>query len=154
MTTPPTARPSDPPADVTVPAAPSAAPLAAPSAPPLAGDARRALGAYGETLAARHLTSQGMVLLDRNWRGESGEIDLVLREGSVLVICEVKTRTSDSCGTPHEAVDRAKLDRLRRLASQWLRAHRAHPLEVRIDLVAVHRPRRGPSSLEHVRGLG
>lgn len=125
-----------------------------PSVPPPAGDSRRALGAYGETLAARHLTAGGMVLLDRNWRGESGEIDLVLREGDVLVVCEVKTRTSDACGTPHEAVDRVKLDRLRRLASQWLRAHDVRPRDVRIDLVAVHRPRRGPSSLEHVRGLG
>ena len=146
MTTPPTTRPAES----------SASPESAhpTSSPPPTGDARRALGAYGETLAARHLTATGMVLLDRNWRGESGEIDLVLRDGGVLVICEVKTRTSESCGTPHEAVDQAKLDRLRRLASQWLRAHHVHPDDVRIDLVAVHRPRRGPSSLEHVRGLG
>lgn len=146
MTTPPTTRPTDPPR--TAAAAPPS------SGPPFAGDARRALGAYGETLAARHLTATGMVLLDRNWRGESGEIDLVLRDGDVLVICEVKTRSSDACGTPHEAVDAAKVARLRRLASQWLRAHSVHPRDVRIDLVAVHRPRRGASSLEHVRGLG
>ena len=35
-----------------------------------------------------------MVLLDRNWRCEAGEIDLVLRDGDVLVVCEVKTRSS------------------------------------------------------------
>ena len=40
---------------------------------------RSALGAYGEALAARHLTDKGMVLLDRNWRCELGELDLVLR---------------------------------------------------------------------------
>ena len=43
--------------------------------------ARQALGAYGEGLAARHLVEQGMVLLDRNWRCDGGEIDLVLRDG-------------------------------------------------------------------------
>lgn len=124
-------------------------------APPAGGDAtRRALGAYGETLAARHLTASGMVLLDRNWHAPGGgEIDLVLRDGHVLVICEVKTRTSDACGTPHEAVDREKLDRLRRLAAQWLRAHPVHPRDIRFDLVAVLRPRKGPSQVEHVAGL-
>ena len=57
---------------------------------------RQALGAYGETLAARLLTvERGMVLLDRNWRCPEGELDLVLRDGDVLVACEVKTRRGD-----------------------------------------------------------
>ena len=55
---------------------------------------RQALGAYGENVAARHLAAKGLVLLDRNWRCPDGEIDLVLRDGAVLVVCEVKTRTS------------------------------------------------------------
>jgi putative endonuclease len=115
---------------------------------------RAALGAYGERLAATYLTERGMVVLDRNWRCESGEIDLVLRDGEVLVVCEVKTRSSVSCGTPHEAVTPAKLGRLRRLAADWMTSHDVHPRDVRIDLVAVLRPRRGPSQVDHVRGLG
>jgi putative endonuclease len=126
-------------------------PSAASSAP--AGP-RLALGAYGERLAARHLTGLGMIVLDRNWRCDQGEIDLVLRDGDELVICEVKTRTSDACGSPHEAVTPTKLARLRRLAAQWLAEHDVHPDDVRIDLVAVLRPRRGPSEIDHVRGLG
>ena len=43
----------------------------------------------------------------------------------MLVVCEVKTRTSDACGTPHEAVDAAKVERLRRLADQWVAGHAA-----------------------------
>lgn len=116
--------------------------------------ARQALGAYGESLAARRLTAQGMVLLDRNWRCDAGEIDLVLRDHDVLVVCEVKTRTSDRCGTPHEAVTDLKLARLRRLAVRWREAHGVGPVEIRIDLVAVLRPRRGPAQLEHVKGIG
>ena len=105
---------------------------------------KRALGAYGESLAARHLVEQGMVLLDRNWRCDAGEIDLVLRDGDVLVVCEVKTRSSLGCGTPHEAVTAAKLERLQRLARRWAEdARRAPRRDVRIDLVAVLRPRRG-----------
>jgi putative endonuclease len=121
---------------------------------PAPATARRlALGAYGERLAAARLVEQGLVVLDRNWRCDAGEIDLVLRDGDVLVVCEVKTRTSTVCGTPHEAVTRDKLDRLGRLAARWMSDHDVHATDVRIDLVAVLRPRRGPSVVEHVAGL-
>ena len=113
-----------------------------------------ALGAYGETLAARHLVERGMVLLDRNWRCRDGEIDLLLRDGDVLVACEVKTRASFECGTPHEAVDEAKVARLRRVAEQWVRDQSVSPGDIRVDLVAVLRPLRGPSVVEHVVGVG
>ncbi len=116
--------------------------------------ARQALGAYGESVAARHLVAQGMVVLERNWRCDAGEIDLVLREGRVLVVCEVKTRSSTAYGTPHEAITDAKLDRLRRLAMCWQAERDLAVPDVRIDLVAVLRPRRGASTVEHVRGIG
>lgn len=115
---------------------------------------KHALGAYGESLAARHLVAQGMVLLDRNWRCDAGEIDLVLRDGDVLVVCEVKTRSSVRCGTPQEAVTDIKVARLRRLAVRWLAEHAVRPLDVRIDMVAILRPRRGASFIDHVRGMG
>jgi putative endonuclease len=115
---------------------------------------RQALGAYGEALAARHLVGQGMVLLDRNWRCEAGEIDLVLRDGDVLVICEVKTRSSLRFGTPHEAVTDIKVARLRRLATRWLEDRGVVVRDIRIDMVGIVRPRRGASILDHVRGIG
>lgn len=112
-----------------------------------------ALGTYGETLAERQLTAHGMVVLERNWRCELGEIDLVLRDGDVLVVCEVKTRSSDAYGSPHEAITATKAARLRRLAARWVSEHDVRPREIRIDLVAVLRPRRGASQIEHVRGI-
>ena len=115
---------------------------------------RRALGEFGEAYAARHLVAGGMVLLDRNWRCDAGEIDLVLRDGQVLVFCEVKTRSSTLYGNPLEAVTEQKAARLRRLAARWLAAHSLRPREVRIDLVGVLVPRHGGPSLEHVRGVG
>jgi putative endonuclease len=113
----------------------------------------RALGAYGEALAARHLVEQGMVLLDRNWRCEAGEIDLVLRDGGVLVVCEVKTRSSVACGHPHEAVTPTKVARLVELGARWQHDHGVQVDDLRIDLVCVLRPRRGPSTVDHVRGV-
>ncbi|MDO9458005.1 YraN family protein [Nocardioides sp.] len=114
---------------------------------------KQALGAYGEHVAERHLVEAGLVVLDRNWRCDEGEIDLVLREGRVLVVCEVKTRTSTDRGTPHEAVTAAKLDRLHRLGQRWAQARGLRPGETRVDLVAVLRPPRGAAVVEHVRGL-
>ena len=124
------------------------APTTRPTAPHLA------LGAWGEEVALRHLCRRGMVVLDRNFRCDEGEIDLLLREGDVLVVCEVKTRSSTVCGTPHEAVDQRRVARLRRAAAVWLSCHSARPREVRVDLVAVVRPRRGEALVEHVPGIG
>lgn len=115
---------------------------------------KQAVGAYGETVAARHLAERGLRVLERNWRCDEGEIDLVLREGDVLVVCEVKTRTSAACGSPHEAVSPAKLERLHRLAHRWAGDHGLRPPETRIDLVAVRLPRKGAAEVEHVRGIG
>ena len=53
--------------------------------------AKDSVGKYGEDLAARHFVGAGMVVLARNWRCPAGEIDIVARDGSALVIAEVKT---------------------------------------------------------------
>lgn len=112
------------------------------------------LGAVGEGIAATHLIDCGLVLLDRNWRCDQGELDLVMREGDLLVVVEVKTRSSDRFGSPLEAVDERKAARLRRLAARWLSEHSARPSGVRIDLVGVLLPSAGPVTLEHVPGVG
>ncbi|MBK3639754.1 MULTISPECIES: YraN family protein [Streptomyces] len=118
-------------------------------------NARSALGKYGEDLAARRLTEAGMTVLERNWRcGRSGEIDIVARDGEVLVVCEVKTRRAGSFQHPMAAVPPEKARRLRSLAEHWIHAHGgAPPGGVRIDLVGVLLPRRGAARVEHARGV-
>jgi putative endonuclease len=111
-----------------------------------------ALGAYGERVAAAHLVEAGMSIVERNWRCDIGEIDILARDGDTLVVCEVKTRRGSEYGTPLEKVTRAKAQRLRRLAARWMDVRNVHPGEVRIDLVAVVRPLRGRAEVEHVRG--
>jgi putative endonuclease len=114
----------------------------------------RSVGEYGERLAARRLVEQGMVLVDRNWRCDAGEIDLVLREDDVLVFCEVKTRSSVAFGHPLEAVAREKADRLRLLAGRWIHEHGVSAHGVRIDLVGVLVQDRGAAEVTHLRGVG
>jgi putative endonuclease len=115
---------------------------------------RMATGGYGESCAARYLVELGMVVLDRNWRCDIGELDLVLRDGQVLVFCEVKTRASAAFGSPLEAVTPAKVARLRRLAARWVADHGLRVPELRLDVVGVQLDRGRDERIEHVRGIG
>ena len=112
-----------------------------------------AIGEYGERLAGEYLTGLGYELLDRNWRCAQGELDIVARDGACLVFCEVKTRRSTAFGSPVEAVTPTKAARLRRLAISWLRAHDTHAPELRVDVIGVLRPARGPAQVEHLKGV-
>ena len=116
--------------------------------------AKDMLGKSGEQAAAEYLESCGLRILDRNWRSADGEIDIVAVDRQVLVVCEVKSRTSVRYGSPLEAVSRAKRARLRRLAVQWLNAHGVRFEQVRIDVVGLVYDGTGGFTFEHVRGVG
>src|SRR5450756_109199 len=112
-----------------------------------------AVGAYGERLAARYLVESGMQILDRNWRCDQGEIDIVAMDDTALVVVEVKTRRTLAFGSPAETVTAVKAARLRRLACCWLTEHRSlvdSVADVRIDVIGVLRPLRGPAQIEHL----
>lgn len=116
-------------------------------------NARMAVGRHGENVAARFLTESGYEVVDRNWRGLRGELDLVALDGDEVVVVEVKTRRGVGYGHPAEAVTAAKLGRLRRLAGQWLSEHDTRAASVRIDVVAVVLERSGAAQVEHLRGV-
>ena len=109
---------------------------------------RRALGARGESLAGEWYVARGYTVLDRNWRTRSGELDLVLELGGVIVFCEVKTRTTDAFGAGVEAVTREKQQRIRRLAAQWLEGHDRANRGLRFDVVSILAPRDGPPTID------
>jgi putative endonuclease len=106
-------------------------------------DARRALGAAGESAVAQWYTDSGFSVVARNWRVREGEIDLIAERGSTLVFCEVKTRRGDAFGTPAEAVTPRKQARLRKLAVHWLRDNQAHADVLRFDVASVKPDGRG-----------
>lgn len=116
--------------------------------------ARTALGREGEDIAQQYLTARGMVLLDRNWRCRDGEIDLVLRDGDTVVVCEVKTRRTTTFGSPVEAVSRVKLARLRRLAGWWMAVHGVRAAGVRLDVVGLLLDPDGNYAVDHRPGVG
>jgi putative endonuclease len=110
----------------------------------------KAVGAYGERVAARYLVSQGMRILERNWTGQAGEVDLILADGEELVFCEVKTRRCDAFGDPAEAVDDLKIQRIRQLAIQWIADHPRGPRRVRFDVVSIWPQPAGAAKVEHL----
>ncbi len=101
--------------------------------------ARLRLGAAGEQRAAAWYVAQGYTVIARNWRCREGEIDLICASGRVLVICEVKTRSSLAYGHPAEAVTPTKQRRLRTLARVWLAEQEGQiwAEAIRFDVAAV-----------------
>jgi putative endonuclease len=99
---------------------------------------RQALGAAGEQLARRHLEQRGYRFVAANWRRPYGELDLIMRDGDVLVFVEVKTRQGDRLVTAEESLTPAQARRLLRGAQVFL-AERAELANLfwRIDLVAI-----------------
>ncbi|MFC7547650.1 YraN family protein [Plantactinospora sp. GCM10030261] len=112
---------------------------------------RQAVGAYGERCAVRHLVEAGMRVVARNWRCDQGELDIVAWDGDVLAFCEVKSRRTETYGTPSEAIVSAKVRRLRRLATRWLQETGAHPREIRFDVLEVFVTGAGAARVEHTR---
>jgi putative endonuclease len=101
-------------------------------------DTRRALGSFGEDVAAAHLLRLGYELVARGWRCGTGELDLVARKGDQLVFVEVRTRRGAEAGTPEESVTAAKQARLAALAHAYVDANDV-PADAswRIDVIAV-----------------
>ena len=94
-------------------------------------------GRWGEDVAAAWYERRGYTVVARNWRCRSGEIDLILRRGRLVVVCEVKARRTDAYGPAASAVGPVKQQRLRRLAAEWLATARVGGVEVRFDVVAI-----------------
>jgi putative endonuclease len=100
-------------------------------------DPRRAMGAAGEARAEAWYRARGYEVLARNWRCREGELDLVVRRRGVLVVVEVKTRTSDRFGTPAAAVTPAKQRRIRGLALRYVAETGVRSRTIRFDVVAI-----------------
>ncbi|MEO7908920.1 MAG: YraN family protein [Roseiflexaceae bacterium] len=116
-------------------------------------DLRKSLGDFGEQAAAAHLIKRGYTLLARKWRCPTGEIDLLMRDGSTLVFVEVRTRRADFLGMAEESVGRTKRAKLIALAYTYLEAANApDDLVWRIDVVALNIDRAGRvAKLQHIR---
>ncbi len=118
---------------------------------------RAGSGERGERLAADWLRrEQGFRIVARNWRSRRDrreELDLVARDGEVLVFVEVKTRAADALVSGYHAVDKRKTAAVRRAAEAYLAGLRAKPVAVRFDIVEVMMPAAGAAEVRHFANL-
>jgi putative endonuclease len=111
---------------------------------------KQILGKYGEDIAASYLQDRGYSILERNWRCEIGEIDLIAKYKESLVFVEVKTRSGQGFGHPFEAITKSKVARMRQLAAQWTNTHEIIGLSLRLDAIAVL-VQDGKVAVEHIK---
>lgn len=111
------------------------------------------LGAHGEQLAEEFLLENGYVILDRNSRTSKKEIDLVVRDGNVLVFCEVKTRRSNQHGHPVEAVTPKKFAHMQTAALEWLAHHHIRHSGIRFDIIGILINGTKIVELTHIKGV-
>lgn len=98
---------------------------------------RITLGRFGEDLARERLTDLGYRILEANYRCSLGEIDLVARDGDVLVFVEIKTRRDEPSGQVKEAVTRRKQTQLSKVALAYMKARNVCGSKARFDVVAI-----------------
>ena len=114
-----------------------------------------ALGKAGEDEAVRYLRTCEYLILERNWRGSQGEIDVIARsagsEMSEVVFVEVKTRSTLQFGDPFDAITPEKYRRIFLLAREWISLHKVRD-PWRIDVILLLKNRSG-FELVHHRGL-
>ena len=98
---------------------------------------KKHLGLKGEQKAVEYLNSQGMSILQRNFRCPSGEIDIIAEDKGTIVFVEVKTRSNDIFGLPQEAVDYHKQKKLVHIAALYLQKKKLLNQSCRFDVISI-----------------
>ncbi|MBR2959020.1 MAG: YraN family protein [Bacteroidales bacterium] len=94
------------------------------------------LGETGEQISARYLEEQGCVILERHYRKDHKEVDIIALDHGELAVIEVKTRTNEDYFTAEQAVDHRKRQNIIRVANNYVRrTRRTEPL--RFDIIAI-----------------
>jgi putative endonuclease len=120
--------------------------------------ARRRTGQITEDLVAEYLAAEDWEIVERNARTRYGELDIVARDGRVLVFVEVKGARAGTEHGPEQpicSIDFRKQRRVRRLATAWISERRDQPHydDIRFDAVGVILDADGrPLDVEHIEG--
>ena len=110
------------------------------------------VGRRGEQAAARYLESRGYRILERNYRWQRAEIDVIALDGDVLVFVEVKTRKGEGFGPPARAVDRRKQRQIGRVAAHFLQERHLAGTDCRFDVLALmEMPETGDLEIDHIK---
>ena len=112
---------------------------------------RQNTGQWGETQALQYLRKKGYAIVATNYRKRFGEIDIIATKDDVMVFIEVKCRRGQSFGSPLEAVDFRKQQRISRVAMEYIQAQQAGECNARFDVIAVELlPGKEHARIEHI----
>ena len=94
-------------------------------------------GKKGENLACEYLLKQGYKILEKNKRfSRFCEIDIIALDKNTLVFCEVKTRKTNACGSPFEAITKSKYKNIKKGIFFYLQENTSYK-KFRIDAIAI-----------------
>ena len=88
-------------------------------------------------LPASYLTGIGIIILERNFRAERGEIDIIAKDNTTLAFVEVKSCKSKAFGEPETWVTLQKQKQIGKVAQAYLQKHHINDMDCRFDVVAV-----------------
>lgn len=94
-------------------------------------------GKKGEDAAVTFLYNKGYTILERNYRAENGEIDIIAWDEHVLVFVEVKSCTTKTFGAPETWVNEAKQLKIGRTAQAFLASNNIDDVDCRFDVIAI-----------------
>lgn len=94
-------------------------------------------GKEGEKAAVKFLKKRGYRIIEKNYRNQSGEIDIIAEQDQVLVFVEVKSRTDSEYGEPLEAVTPHKQKKIAQVARGFLARHHIENRDCRFDVVGI-----------------
>jgi putative endonuclease len=106
------------------------------------------LGKKGEQLAADFLIENKYCILERNWRFQKAEIDILAQKEEILAVIEVKTRSSNYFGDPQDFVNPKKINLLVMAVNEYI-IQNDLDVEVRFDIIAITKQKKG-FAIEHL----
>ena len=107
------------------------------------------LGKKAEDLAAEFLIKSGYKILMRNFRYQKAEIDIIAEKENLIIITEVKARSTDAFMLPQEAVNKKKISLIVLAANHFMEEFNKNQ-EVRFDIISVLPNEKGELIIEHI----
>ena len=94
------------------------------------------LGKKGEQLAVNFLLESNYIIIERNYRFDKAEVDIIARKNNTLAIIEVKTRSSSDFGNPQDFVKPKQIKNLVKAVDQYVVKNNLD-LDIRFDIIAI-----------------
>jgi putative endonuclease len=98
---------------------------------------KRDIGKEGEDLAAEYISKKGYEILERNYHYGHGEIDIIAKKNGVLVFIEVKSRINLEYGEPEYAINKKKIQQIKKMAELYLFDKEKEEVDCRFDVIAI-----------------